>query len=200
VDDQAEHNVYAAQPDAPMSSEELLNSSPYEGDIDAELAAVPKKTRLPGPTLLLTAGVVALVGFLGGIQADKAWGGKSSSSGASSGARAGFGARSGTSGFGGTGSAGAAGGATVGTVEKIVGNTIYLKTTSGSTIKVTTGGTTKVTVSKTGKAKDLKSGTTVVVQGSTGSDGTITATTVTQGGGNTSGSGAPSGGGAGGTG
>ena len=183
-------------PEASMSGAELLDISPYNGDIDADLAAVPKKAKVPGPTLYLTAAVVALVGFLGGIQADKTWGSTSSSSGAlPSGARTGLGTRPGGSGFGTAGGA-----ATTGTVQKIVGNTIYLKTASGTTVKVTTGGSTKVSVAKTAKASDLKSGTTVVVQGSTGSDGTITATTVTQGSGMTSGSGAPSGGGAGGPG
>lgn len=194
------YNAYAQQ-GAEAADSDLLSTSPYDGDLDAELAAVPRKAK-PGPTLYLTAAAVALVGFLGGIQADKTWGSKTSSSGTRlpSGAMAGFGNRSGFGSAPGSGAGSTAGGATVGTVEKIVGNTIYLTTASGQTIKVTTGGSTKVTVSKTGKAKDLTSGTTVSVQGSISSDGTITATTVTQGSGTASGSGAPSGGGAGGAG
>ena len=61
--------------------------------------------------------------------------------------------------------------------------TVYLKTTDGKTVKVKTGDSTKITLSGTGKAKDLKSGASIVVRGETASDGTVTATTVTEGGG-----------------
>jgi len=194
LENEPEHGGQAYQ--GPMSADELLSTSPYSGDIDAELAAVPKKARLPGPTLYLMAAVVAVTGFLGGIQADRTWGGSTSTSAST--ARRPSGAMTAIpGGMGGAGSAGGATGttgATVGTVEKIVGKTIYLKTTSGTTVKVTTGDSTKVTVSKSGKAKDLKAGSTIEVRGSTGSDGTVTATTVTQGSGASSSSGAPSGG------
>jgi hypothetical protein len=181
----------------PMSGEELLNDSPFGGDLDAELAAAPKRSRLPGPTLYLGAGVLAVLGFLGGIQADKSWGGSAGSGTTTrAGAPAGlsFGNRSGGTGVG--------AGATTGTVEKIVGNTIYLKTAAGTTVKVTTGGSTKVTVAKSGSAKDLKSGSTITVQGSAGSDGSVTATAITQGGATTGtgGGGGMPGGGGGGTG
>lgn len=167
------------------AGEDLLSDSPFSGDLDAELAASPQRRRPPGPTLYLGAGVLAVLGFLGGVQADKSWGG--SKSGGTT-ALPSFGTRSGgLANFGGsgtrTGSGTGTGSGTVGTVEKIVGNTIYLRTAAGKTIKVTTGGATKVTVSTSGSAKQLKSGSTITVQGSAGSDGSVTATTITQGGG-----------------
>jgi hypothetical protein len=166
---------------------DLLSTSPFDGDLEADLAAKPPRMKLPGPALYLGAGILAVVGFVGGIQADKLWGGNSGSSagGAASGAAGrtqggGFQGRGLQSGTGGTGSTG---NMTTGTVQKVVGKTIYLKTTDGTTIKVTTDGSTKVKVSKSGSAKDLKSGASIVVQGSADKNGTVTATTVNEGGG-----------------
>jgi hypothetical protein len=166
---------------------DLLSTSPFDGDLEADLAAKPPRMKLPGPALYLGAGILAVVGFVGGIQADKLWGGNSGSSagGAASGAAGrtqggGFQGRGLQSGTGGTGSTG---NMTIGTVQKVVGKTIYLKTTDGKTIKITTDGSTKVKVSKSGSAKDLKSGVSIVVQGSADKNGTVTATTVNEGGG-----------------
>jgi hypothetical protein len=159
-------------------SVELLENSPFQGDLDAELAPRPKRVKLPGVTLWLGAGVVAVAGFLGGVQAHKSWGDSSGTGTAASPAATG---NRGGGGFGGGG--GGQGGGTTGTVTKVVGDTVYLKTTDGKTVKVKTGDTTKITLSGTGKAKDLKSGASIVVRGETASDGTVTATTVTEGGG-----------------
>ncbi|MCW2940515.1 MAG: hypothetical protein JWN00_3500, partial [Actinomycetia bacterium] len=184
---------------APMTGEELLESSPFEGDLEAELTARPPRRRLPGPTLYLGTGLLIAFGFLGGIQAHKTWGGSSSSTtagaaraggpGGLSGRPGGFGGAGGAGGpggsggfggsapggSGGSGGAGGPGGnATTGTVVKIVGNTVYVQTQSG-VVKVKTTTSTKVSVSKSGKASDLKTGASIVVQGSKGSDGTITA-------------------------
>jgi hypothetical protein len=160
-------------------SVDLLDSSPFEGDLDAELAPRPRRAKLPGVTLWLGAGVLAVVGFLGGVQAHKSWGGDGgTTTGAGANPGAGFN-RTGAGGFGGGGQ----GGGTTGTVTKVVGDTVYLKTADGKTVKVKTGGDTKITLSGTGKADDLKSGASIVVRGETAADGTVTATTVTEGGG-----------------
>jgi hypothetical protein len=78
---------------------------------------------------------------------------------------------------------GGAGGATIGTVKLVDGNNVYLTDSSGATVKVTLAPNASVTVTKKGKLADLTPGTAVVVVGQTGKDGTVTATTVTQGGG-----------------
>lgn len=83
---------------------------------------------------------------------------------------------------------------TMGTVQRIDGKTIYLKTADGTTVKVAIDGSTKVKVSKNGTAKDLKSGTSVVVQGSADKSGTVTATTVNEAGAPGSAGGSPGGG------
>jgi hypothetical protein len=72
-------------------------------------------------------------------------------------------------------------GGTAGTIDHVDGTDVYVKTQDGRTIKVSTSDTTQVRITQEGKLSDLKSGDTVVVQGSTGSDGTVTAQTITQG-------------------
>ncbi|MFA1546720.1 hypothetical protein [Actinomadura chokoriensis] len=197
----------AGPSEPPMDDAELLSSSPFDDDLDATLEAGPRRRSLPGPTLYLAAGIILVAGFLGGVQAQK-WssdGSGSSGTGPAGGlaggrAAGGYGGMPGGGmpggGFppgggsetgggpmgGGAAGGGAAGGdATTGTIVKIVGNTIYLRTASGQTVKVKTSGTTKVRITENGALKDLGSGATVTVRGSKGEDGTVTATTVNKG-------------------
>src|SRR5690349_9398713 len=58
-------------PENPRGDAELLASSPFDDDLDAELAARPSQRSRPGPTLYLAAGVILVAGFLGGVQAHK---------------------------------------------------------------------------------------------------------------------------------
>ncbi|QKG22875.1 hypothetical protein [Actinomadura verrucosospora] len=193
---------------------ELLASSPFDGDLDAELTARPPRRSLPGPTVYLGAGLLLVVGFLGGVQAQKWTSDDSSSPGGGPAAAGGYGrtagrapggygggfagrpggdgtgteqgGRGGTGGPGGFGGgfgggAGAGGGMTVGTVTKVVDDTLYLRTSDGKTVKVKTTGATKISVTKNGELRDLGSGATVIVRGTTGKDGSVSATTVNQG-------------------
>jgi hypothetical protein len=178
-----------------ISTGELLDSSPFKGDLDAELAPKQPKMKLPGLTLWLGAAVIAVVGFLAGTQADQAWGSKDNASNNNSTARGNQGAgqfpgggyrqngQNGQGGQGGQGGFGGGGGFTAGTVVKVQGDTVFLKTADGKTIQVKTTGTTQIRLTKDGKAADLKAGSTVTVRGETGSDGSMTATAVTEGGG-----------------
>lgn len=86
----------------------------------------------------------------------------------------------GTTGQGGTGSAAAGTGAavTTGTVKLVDGDTVYVATSDGKVVKVKVATTT--TVSRAASIADVKAGSTVVVAGTTGSDGTVTATSVTE--------------------
>jgi hypothetical protein len=78
------------------------------------------------------------------------------------------------------GGQGAAARGTAGAVDHIDGTDVYVKTQDGKTVKVSTSDTTRVRISQDGKLADLKPGSTVVVQGNTGSDGTVTAQTITE--------------------
>lgn len=198
----------------PKGDADLLASSPFDDDLDAELAARPSQRSLPGPTLYLAAGVILVAGFLGGVQAHK-WSSDGSSGPSAGGAAGGQergrsrtggyggppgasapqggygvpgnGANGGPGGMPGDGSGSAANGrtgnvpGTAGTVTKVVGSTLYLRTASGETVKVKTTGKTKIRIVENGKLRDLGAGTTVVVQGSTGQDGSLTAATVNEG-------------------
>ncbi|GAA2607742.1 hypothetical protein SMC26_17760 [Actinomadura fulvescens] len=168
-----------------MNEPDVLETSPFKGDLDAELAAPPRPRLGPGPTAYLGAGILLVAGFLGGVQAEKAWSNGDPTQPAGRtypGSQPSY--AGGQRGFGGPGSLGSSGSGelTTGTIVKVVGNTVHLRTADGKTVKVTTSGATKVRVTKAGTVKDLKSGTSVVVRGSAAKDGTVTATTVNQGG------------------
>ncbi|GAA4631184.1 hypothetical protein GCM10023196_059580 [Actinoallomurus vinaceus] len=209
--------------DAPLDDvppEQLLRTSPFDGDLAEELAAAePRQARrIPSATVLLAAGVLLVAGFVGGVQADKHWGTKQSPTGFAQFARGagqgtggypGFGGGTGqrgafgqggfgqggtgqggqqngaaapgaAPGAGGPGSGAAAGGAgTTGTVKLVDGDVIYVQTANGI-VRVKTTGSTKVSVTKSAKLTDLKSGAPIVVQGTPGQDGSVTATAVTQ--------------------
>jgi hypothetical protein len=157
-----------------MPDAELLANSPFADDLDASLAARP--TGRSRPTLYLAAGIILIAGFLGGVQAQK-W--SSSGTASPTGGAEGGGAPEARTPGRDNGPPG--GGMTAGTITKIVGNTLYLRTSSGQTVKVRTGGTTKVRITKDGELRDLDTGATVTVRGTKGEDGAITAATVDQG-------------------
>jgi hypothetical protein len=193
------------------TAEELLETSPFEDDLAEELAARPARSRPPGATLYLGAGVLLVAGFIAGVQAHKEWGGgipagNRLSAVPARGGLGGFGGQGGQGGFPGQGgqngqgggrgagaNGGTGGGMTLGTVKLVDGKTLYLQTAGGEIVQVKTGGSTTVRISKDGSLKDLKPGSTVVVRGTPGADGTMTATSVDQGGGLPAGGGAAGG-------
>ena len=169
--------------------EEILAEPPDARDIASELAAPPRR-KLPWLPLLLTAGMIAGLGFAGGAYFQKT-NGTAAATGFPSGAQrpGGTGGAGGYGGFGGgaaggagTGTGGTGTTATTGTVKLVDGDTVYLTTGSGTVVKVTTKSSTKITTVKTGRTTDLLPGQSVTVQGSTDTSGNVTAATVTEGG------------------
>ena len=69
-------------------------------------------------------------------------------------------------------------GGTIGTIEKIEGDTITVKTMNGSSIKVVTSSSTTFQKMVSGTLSDLRTGDTVTVSGETNDDGTVQATNV----------------------
>ncbi len=193
--------------------------SPYDPE-DDELELPAHRRRVGLLTMVLSLLLVAGLGVYGGVRLQKSRSSSSSGTTASAlasalasrfggtgtrgagagatgargaGAFAGFGGGTGGSGAGGLG-----GGSTVGTVKLVDGNTIYLSQTDGSIVKVTTTPTgTTVTKTVPSSVSALQPGETLVVQGSTGSDGTVTATRVTDAGATALGGGGGTGGGSG---
>jgi hypothetical protein len=171
---------------------ELLSTPLADGDLTVALARRPK-LQLPSLTLTLTIVVVAGLGCLGGIFLGEHFGGSSSSpaaafrefAGAAATASTGAGgSASSTSGLTGRGGGlfGGSGGATFGTVKLVDGNIVYVQTETGGIVQVSTSSSTKVTISSSGTLKDLLPGQTVIVEGKTGSNGSVAATSISEGG------------------
>ncbi|HEX6468919.1 MAG TPA: hypothetical protein VF069_07455 [Streptosporangiaceae bacterium] len=188
---------------AAMTPDELLETSPFGDDLSTELAARPPRRARPGATMYLGAGVLVVAGFLGGVQADKHWGSRPGSGNADAlqraiasrlGGAGGSGQNATQQGRSGTGNL------TLGTVKLVDGKTIYVQTTAGTIVQVKTDGSTRIQVSKEGTVKDLQTGSTVIVQGTPGADGTVKASSVNSAAGLPAGRGLFGGGGGGGTG
>jgi hypothetical protein len=202
----------APREDLALPSEDVLNSSPFEGDLAEQLAAEPRpRRRPPSVTALLGVAVLLVGGFVGGVQADRHWGTKKSSDPAAlinqlaarrggQGDGGGFGGGQG-GGFGGgqgggqgtgqaagrgpgqgSGQGGAAGGGGTSGTVKLVDGSTIYVQTPNGIVRVKTTGSTKVTIAKKSTTKALKAGSPVTVQGSAGQDGTVMATSVDQGG------------------
>lgn len=164
---------------------------------EPELPRRPRHRLLGGganPTLFALFGVLLIAcGFIGGVLVEK---GQSSSGAATTGApglasrfaalrgAAGANAGGGAS-FGRGASAGSAAslfsggaGATVGQVAYVSGHTLYVTNAEGNTVKVKTS--VGATVSKTVKAsvKDIHPGETVIVTGSAGANGAVSAESI----------------------
>ena len=163
-----------------------LSEDPFADDLSDQLqAAAPR--RWATRTTLILAGLVLLVGgFVAGAQVQKQWGGTGTSAATGTGRGTGFpqaGASFPAGGFGGrgqgTGTGGTTGGnSTTGTVKLVDGTTVYITTASGQTVIVKTDGST--TVETPGALSSLTAGSTVTIQGTTGSDGSVTASRITK--------------------
>jgi len=75
-----------------------------------------------------------------------------------------------------------------GLLQSVNGSTLTLQTPDGQTVKVTTTPSTQITkvtngTAQTSSLSDLTTGQPVMAQGTTGSDGTVAATSIRQGGG-----------------
>jgi hypothetical protein len=166
------------------------NQSPDEfqqigNDDEVNEALKPKKTlNLPAATAVLAGVVVLAIGLAGGAGLHAAFAKDSTptaQAGTGRGAAGGYGGFRGQgTGQPGQGGTGAGGGAAIGTVVSATDTQLVVKTQTGDvTVKLT--GDTAIDITSKGTAGDLKAGEQVVVSGQT-SNGTLTATTVRQGG------------------
>ncbi len=168
--------------------------STLDDEYETEPLPLPRRRRLPVLTAALTVAVLCGAAFVGGAAAQKHWGSSGSSAGSRNGAAAAAAlaarlggtttgqTRTGTT--GGTGSrAGGAGGflgggATIGTVGVIKGSTLYVTDTSGNTVKVVTSPSSTVSKTVDTNVNAIHPGDTVVVRGTTGKNGEITAESI----------------------
>jgi hypothetical protein len=153
---------------------------PLENDITAQLKE--RKSGFGKTTIVLGVAVLAVVAFVGGVFVQKSFGSTQTPNRQNAAGRQ-FPGRDGT-GTPPSGSnrpnGGGFGRGTTGTIDHIDGTTVYVKTPNGQIVKVSTSDSTKVQITSEGKLTDLKAGQQVVVQGQPGSDGTVTAQTLTE--------------------
>jgi hypothetical protein len=142
----------------------------------AKASSTPWATR---STVILGALVLLTAGFLVGLQVAPAPSPTPASF--NRGALNGY-AQSGGQDFGGRNGAGsgAAADATTGKIKLVDGNTVYVELTDGTIVTVKISDTTRISSASPLTAKDLKAGASVTVQGQAGSDGTVTAGSITQ--------------------
>ena len=158
----------------------FFESDNFEDDSDDEwhVQTPTKRVGMRIPTAVLIALLIAAGAFWGGAAVQR-------SRGSGSTALAGIAAR--FRGLGGTGG-GAAGGrlfggggaaaGTVGTVTEVNGSTLYITNSSGALVKVVLNSSTKITRTSTAKSAQLSLGDTVVIQGTTAKNGTVSAASV----------------------
>ncbi|MEU4246054.1 hypothetical protein AB0F15_01440 [Amycolatopsis sp. NPDC026612] len=161
------------------TAEQIVASPAVDTDLNAEMHRAAKP--FSRSTLVLAGLVVLAIAFGGGAWTHAAFGSSTSSSPTrpSGGTPGGTGQTAGAGQQGG-GFRGAGGRGTTGTVDRVDGTTVYVKTAQGTDVKVSTSDSTTVGVTQQGKLSDLKPGSTVVVQGQAGDDGTVAAQAITQ--------------------
>jgi hypothetical protein len=168
-----------------------------------ELASArPRRRLLTPPTVILAIVLFAVVGFLVGVKVEKgqvspsaagrtgaasaatggarrAGGAGRTAAGGTTGAAGAAGAFAAGGGFGGGGAASsAAGPVTTGTVQSTSGTTLYVENAAGNTVAVKTSQSTQVTRTVDSTPSAVHPGETVVIQGTTGPDGSINAVTI----------------------
>lgn len=189
-------------PDPHGPVDPALDEYEYEDDGFGETLPVrPKRPFLTKWSALLMALVLGAVGFFVGVRVEKGkipstTGASSAFASALSGAGKSATSRTGAAGsfagrFGG-GAGGFAGGAggndTIGSVASVNGKTIYVTETSGDTVKVKLSGQTTITKSESVSSSKVFPGDEVVIAGTKGSGGTVTATSLTDSGAKATGS------------
>ena len=160
---------------------------PSRPGASAELSAALEQARTKAPvsagvnkaTLGLAAALLLVGGFVGGyVTSDATSGGGDLPGGTFT--RMGGPGGGNQGGPGGGKQGGGPVNLTIGTITKVDGDTVTIKTTSGSTVKATIGSDTNLNVTKTGSIKDLAKGDEIVVNGQRDGD-TIAAEFVSKG-------------------
>jgi hypothetical protein len=162
-------------------------------DLAAELAAAAPRRWWNRATIYLGAAALLVGGFVAGAQVQEKYGEPSTpAAGARSGANANAANADRFGGYfggqaqpgGGQAPSGASSTAavapTTGKVKLVDGTTVYIETSSGDVVTVRTNGQTKVQAATSSSLKNLAVGDSVTVQGQSGTDGTVTAATVTE--------------------
>lgn len=150
-----------------------------QDDLSAELAAAAPRKLVNKTTVGLAGLVLALGGFIAGVQVQKGAGTATNAATPNRAFPTAFGQFGQNGGNGGGTGQNRGGSTTTGTVKLVDGSTVYVQTANGDVITVRTSASTAVQLTQTAKLSDLKPGAPVTVEGASGTDGTVTATKVT---------------------
>ncbi len=179
-----EENIAMTTYDIPETREPTLAAEvppapPYDEGDEPDFTPRPRK-RAHRLTYVLGGLALVAIGTLGGITIQKHEG-SSTTTASPTGANAGNFAGGRGAGGGAPGAGGGAGGAgaTVGTVKLIDGNSMYVTETNGTVVKVAINAASQLTKTDPATIKDVTPGETVIVRGTTATDGSVTATSVT---------------------
>lgn len=170
-------------PDVPAADDDLVPVDDIVADPTLVTELRRRRSITPVTRALL---VVVLAGgaFLGGVLVQKSQTKSTSTSALPAGVPANiaalFGGATTTTVAGSGGSATATAMQTIGTIKLVDGKNVYVSDAQGNVVRVATNRGTKITVNQDATVDKLKPSTSVIVQGTRGSDGTITATSVSQ--------------------
>jgi hypothetical protein len=154
----------------------LLLACGFIGGVLVEKGQTSSSTSGTGGALAARFAALRGTGAAGGGSAAS---GSAATGGATGGAAAAGGAAgSGAAGGGFAGRFGATGGATIGEVAYISGSTLYVTNTEGDTVKVTTSPASSITKTVKTDVHGIHPGETVIVRGSKGSGGAVSAESV----------------------
>lgn len=162
------------------SPEEILGTRQETSELESALAKPARSKRSFSSTMLLVLGVVVAVGFVGGLLLGRATAPENAATLPGNLPGAGNFPGGGTGANGGNFPGG--GGFTAGTIQSVDGDTIYIETADGETVEIRTSGDTDVQVTSEGSVDDLAEGETVIVQGDQQDDGSLDATSISEGG------------------
>jgi hypothetical protein len=192
--DAEETAVHAQQPPAYEPAYEPVDGQDGWLEDSEELPRRPRR-RLFGvganPVFLVLLAVLLIAcGFIGGALIEKGESSSSSSTAGAAGLASRFaalrrgGSSTGSSSAATGGSAGSSGGftrPTAGTVAYLDGSTLYVTNSEGNTVKVTTSAGTSVTKTVKASVPGIRPGETVTITGSTGSNGSVSAESISVG-------------------
>lgn len=151
-----------------------------EAEVWNELPGRPLRKKLKPLSIVLCSFLLAGGCFYAGVRVEKSKVGSSSGSGGASAASivAAIAARTGASAGRTSGSGSGAAAGISGTIKLVDGSNVYVAEADGTVVKVSTNGGTTISVTDPGTVATLHPGDTVTVSGPTGSDGTISATSL----------------------
>jgi hypothetical protein len=177
-----------------MTDHDTVPDYDLEDDWDADeepLSKRPRRRLVTPISAALAGALVGALGFIGGVEVQKGQddggsgtnGSPAAVASAGAGNRGGFRRGAGGTGgggpqFGGGGQGGGQSNATVGSVANKKGSTLYVKDSDGNLVRVKTTSHSKINRTASTRAGAIHPGDTVIVQGSTSKNGTVTATQI----------------------